>query len=250
VGADRRLTHHPGPLRYANRLVWETLRCTLPILPLIVATGWLWAIGQADPQWPALLLLVVPAATLAAIFVPCLVVLALKWALLGRARAGQHVLWSCWCSRWDFLYVAWQFYALRPLAVLEGTLLLAMYLRAMGVRIGRRVVLGPGLAQLADPDMIVIEDEVTVNANYQAHSFEDRVLKLGPVVIRRGATVGESAVVFYGAEIGEGVWVTPNSVVMKNERLSPGHAYSGCPIQVIGTAVTSGGSPNHHVGHA
>jgi non-ribosomal peptide synthetase-like protein len=233
VNADRRLTHNPGPLRFANRLVWETLRCTLPILPLFLATGWLWAIGQANVPWPALILLVVPAATMAMIFLPCLVVFTLKWTLLGRARAGQHVLWSCWCSRWDFLYVAWQFYALSPLATLEGTLLLAMWLRAMGARIGRRVVLGPGLVQLADPDMIIIEDGATVNANYQAHSFEDRVLKLGPVVVRRGATVGESAVVFYGADIGEGAWVTPNSVVMKHERLSPGHTYSGCPIQAL-----------------
>jgi carbonic anhydrase/acetyltransferase-like protein (isoleucine patch superfamily) len=108
-----------------------------------------------------------------------------------------------------------------------------MYFRTMGVRIGRRVVLGPGLIQLADPDMIVIEDDATVNANYQAHSFEDRVLKLAPVFIRCGATVGASAVVFYGADIGKDSWVAPNSVVMKNERLSPGNSYGGCPIQTF-----------------
>jgi uncharacterized membrane protein YeiB len=84
--------------------------------------------------------------------------------------------------------------------------------------------------------MITIEDGATVNANYQAHSFEDRVLKLAPVVVRRGATIGESAVLFYGADVGASAWVTPNSVVMKNERLSPARAYGGCPVQALGDA--------------
>ena len=233
VKVDPRLTHHPGAVRYFNRLIWESLRFALPILPLAVASLWMWGVTFADVAWPVALFVVAPAMTMVAIVAECLAVVALKWLLLGRARAGQHPLWSCWCSRWDFLYVAWQFCALRPLAALEGTLFLAVYLRMMGVRIGRRVVLGPGMAQFADPDMIVIEDDATVNANYQAHSFEDRVLKLAPVVVRRGATVGESAVVFYGADVGEKAWVAPNSVVMKNERLDADRSYGGCPVQAL-----------------
>ncbi len=233
VDSDRRLTHNPSLLRYTSRLFWESLRFTLPTLPLAVVSGWLGAMSMVDAGWVARVFLGAPVATLGAVAVECFAVLFLKWALLGRAKAGQHALWSCWCSRWDFLYVAWQFYAMRPLEVLEGTLLLNMYLRAMGLSIGRRVVLGPGFGQVADPDMITIEDDATVSANYQAHSFEDRVLKLAPVVVRRGATVGEAAVVFYGADIGEDAWVTPNSVVMKNERLSPGAGYCGCPVQTL-----------------
>ncbi|MCX5688253.1 MAG: DUF418 domain-containing protein, partial [Planctomycetota bacterium] len=179
----------------------------------------------------AQMLLVAPLAGAAVIGAECALVVVLKWVLLARAAAGQHALWSCWCSRWDFLYVVWQFYALRALSALEGTLFLAWYLRAMGVRVGRRVVLGPGMAQVADPDMIIIEDDATVSANYQAHSFEDRVLKLAPTVVRRGATVGEAAVIFYGSDIGEEAWVTPASVVMKNERVAPGAIACGCPVQ-------------------
>ena len=235
VNSDRNLTHNPGMLRYTTRLFWETLRFALPCVPLSMACLWYWLMSVIAPDAGLVqrALLLAPAVTLGTILVQCSVVIALKWGLLGRAKAGQHPLWSCWCSRWDFLYVAWQFYAVRYLASLEGTLLLAMYLRAMGVRIGRRVVLGPGFVQVADPDMIIIEDNATVCANYQAHSFEDRVLKLAPVVVRRGATVGESAVVFYGAEIGEETWVTSNSVVMKNEFLGPNLVYGGCPVQAL-----------------
>ena len=65
------------------------------------------------------------------------------------------------------------------------------------------------------------------------HSFEDRVLKLGHVHIGRGATVGENSVVFYGADVGEGVWVAPNSVVMKNEVLPAGLSVAGCPVEPV-----------------
>jgi hypothetical protein len=120
----------------------------------------------------------------------CLFIIALKWTLLGRVRPGQHALWSCWCSRWDFLYVAWGQYGRFALQKLAGTLLLLnWYLRAMGAKLGKRVVLGPGFSQVVDPDMIVIEDGATVNAMFQAHTFEDRVLKTDHVIIHRSATM-------------------------------------------------------------
>jgi len=161
----------------------------------------------------------------------CLLVLALKWGLLGRVKPGIHPLWSCWCSRWDFLYVAWAVFASTALSLLEGTLLLSWYLRLMGARIGRRVVLCGGFAQVVDPDMLSFEDDATVSCQFQAHTFEDRVLKIDHVTIRRRATVGSAAVLLYGADIGEGTHVAPHSVVMKRESLLPGCSYAGVPTR-------------------
>lgn len=189
--------------------------------------------GAASCTWTPPLV-AVPAVTLAVSCLACLLVLAAsKWILLGRVRPGQHPLWSCWCSRWDFLYVAWNLYARPLLAALEGTLLLHWYLRATGAHIGKRVVLGSGFAQLVDPDMLYLEDDATVHAMFQAHSFEDRVLKIDTVRIRRGATVGQAAVLLYGADIGEHTVVTPHSVVMKHEHLLPGLTYGGCPTRLL-----------------
>lgn len=80
--------------------------------------------------------------------------------------------------------------------------MLAVYLRRMGMRIGRRVVLGEGFSQVVDPDMIEIGDGATVNAMFQAHTFEDRVLKIGRVRVGAGATLGEATVPLYGADSG------------------------------------------------
>jgi non-ribosomal peptide synthetase-like protein len=161
-------------------------------------------------------------------------ILAMKWILVGRVRPGTHPLWSCWCSRWDFLYVAWGMWAAVPLSFVEGTLLLVGYLRAMGCRIGKRALLGPGFAHVVDPDMLRFGDDVTVQALFQAHTFEDRVLKVDHVDIGDGATVGANAVLLYGAEVGAGAVVEPHSVVMKRERLLPAIRYEGVPTQPTG----------------
>ena len=226
VKVDERLTYKPGALRFANRIFWESSRFLLPILPAAMALWWFDAFVAYG------FLGSVCATAVITVSLPLIVLLA-KWALLGRVRPGQHGLWSSWASRWDFHYVMWQFYGGGLLSALEGTLILPWYLRAMGMRIGKRCVLGDGFAQVVDPDMITIEDGATVHALFQAHSFEDRVLKIDYVRLRARCTVGRGAVVLYGADVGEDSHVMPNSVIMKRERLLPRRRYAGAPTDLV-----------------
>jgi non-ribosomal peptide synthetase-like protein len=232
---DRALTHDPTPVRYLNRLFWEFLRFAMPIVPVVILPVWFKLLFAAESMnSPATVaFLIAPLLSLGAVGSSCFLVLALKWALLGRVRPGVHVFWSCWCSRWDLVYVAWAVFARGALSMLEGTLLLSWYLRLMGVRIGKGVVLGGGFSQVVDPDMLSFEDGATVNCQFQAHTFEDRVLKIDRVSIRPGATVGSNAVLLYGADIGAGTHVGPHSVVMKRESLLPGRVYAGAPTRPI-----------------
>jgi len=57
------------------------------------------------------------------------------------------------------------------------------------------------------------------------------VLKIDRVRIRKGATVGHHAVLFYGADIGAGAQVAPHGVVLKGERLAAGVRWAGVPVQ-------------------
>ena len=232
---DRALTHEPGWLRYLNRVLWELLRFTVPLVPVVFLLAWFGVLDNAAEQVSlgTLLLVVVPALELGLLVLPPLLVVALKWLLLGRVRPGTHPLWSCWVSRWDFLYIAWDFWARGPLSTVDGTLLLNMFLRAMGVRIGRRVVLGPGFEQVADPDMLDFGDDSTVTVLSQAHTFEDRMLKLDRITVRAKATVGRAALLLYGADVGENTYVAPQSAVMKGERLLPNRVYVGRPTRPV-----------------
>jgi non-ribosomal peptide synthetase-like protein len=234
VECDRRLTHEPSWPRYLSRVFWELLRFALPLPPALLVLGWFVAMERLEAlvSRAVLVLAVVPALDLAFVASLCLLVLALKWLLLGRVKPGTHPLWSSWVSRWDFHFVTWEVYAHGALTALEGTLWLNWYLRLMGVRIGRGVVLGGGYAHVVDPDMLTFEDGSTVCGQFQAHTFEDRVLKIDRVRIGRGATVGTSAVLLYGADVGDGASVGPHSVVMKHERLTPGQTYVGHPTRL------------------
>jgi non-ribosomal peptide synthetase-like protein len=231
VECDGQLTFVPSWPRYLNRVFWEWLRFTLPLLPLLLVIAWFNILAAVEPlvSFPVLLWGVVPLLDFGVVAGLCLFSVALKWVLLGRVKPAVHPLWSSWCRRWEFHYIAHDLYSAGPLASLEGTLLLNWYLRAMGMRIGRHVCLGSGFADVIDHDMLEFEDGATVSAFFQAHTFEDRVLKIGRVTIRRQATVGHAAVLLYGADIGERSYVAADSVVMKGERLLDNCAYSGCP---------------------
>jgi non-ribosomal peptide synthetase-like protein len=233
VEADRSLTFDPSWYRYVNRLFWEYLRLVVPVIPALLGILWLKQIPHGRAAQTAALFygVTLPAASLALGGLLVALVFAAKWLLLGRVREGQHPLWSCWCCRWDFLYVIWANYIRGSLTSFDGTPFMAWWLRAMGSRIGRRVVLGTSFAQVVDPDMLEIGDDATVSCLLQLHSFEDRVLKIAPSRVGAGCTVGSGAVLLYGATIGAGARVEDGSVVMKRETLLPGQYYVGCPTR-------------------
>ena len=233
VTCDRALTHDPSWYRWWTRLVWELGRFALPIPPLLLLGLWFKTLLHLSPgaHWSLLAFAVAPAYVVATLAALAALTLLAKWVMLGRVRPGQHPLWSCWCSRWDFLYVLWAFYARAIVAALEGTLLLGWWLRAMGSRVGRRVVLGGGFAQVVDPDMLRFDDGATVACMFQAHTFEDRVLKIGPLRLGAASTGGSAALLFYGADVGEGARVGEHSVVMKHEHLLAGGYYVGAPTR-------------------
>src|SRR5439155_903213 len=213
AAADERLTFRPPAVRVVNRALWESLRLVLPVLPAYLVAFWATTLPRLElaSAGPRFALAVLPLAALATGAFLCSVTLAAKWLLLGRMREGRHALWSCWCSRWDFLFEVWSAYGRPVIECLEGTPFVAPWLRAMGARIGRRVVLGTSLAQLVDPDMLEIEDDATVSCHLQLHSFEDRVLKLGRSSVGAASTLSATSLLFYGARIGEGAHVSEQS---------------------------------------
>jgi non-ribosomal peptide synthetase-like protein len=235
IDAPRALTHDPSAIRRLNRWSWELARFALPAVPVLAGIAWFDALSALEGRMTTaeFRLVALPCVTFASAAVLVAACIAMKWVLVGRVRPGTHPLWSCWCSRWDFLYVAWGMWAAVPLSFLEGTLMLPAVLRLFGCRIGRRALLGPGFSHVVDPDMLRFGDGVTVQALMQAHTFEDRVLKIDHVHVRDGATVGANAVLLYGADVGERATVAPHSVVMKRERLEADTAYGGVPTQAV-----------------
>ena len=159
VECDRSLTHTPSWPRYVQRCVWELARFVLPTLPFFVVLLCFKTLFLYEDVVPAILfygvfILFYPV-LLASILL--LATVALKWLLLGRGQAGQHPLWSSWCSRWGFPVRGLGHVGEAHRPEFRGDAFGEFLVATFGVGVGRRVFLGHGFAQVVDPDMLNFE---------------------------------------------------------------------------------------------
>jgi non-ribosomal peptide synthetase-like protein len=137
-------------------------------------------------------------------FILCLTigVVAFKWLLIGRARAGKYPVHS-----WFYLR-NWVVEQLLALGVdvagpLHATLYLAPFYRALGARLGRLVEFST--ASTTTPDLLEIADGATIadEASLGASRIESGWLTLAPTRLGRRAFVGNSAVIPAGTTLGD-----------------------------------------------
>ena len=170
---------------------------------------------------------------LAAGILACAITTAAKWILVGRCRAAEHPLWSSFVWRNELadtfveeLAVPW----LAGSAI--GTPLLNLWLRSLGARIGRGAWIET--YWLPEPDLIEIGHDATVGRGVvvQTHLFHDRIMRLGPVRIGAGATLGPHAIALPGSLVAEGTTIGPQSLVMRGESVPAHSRWTGNPISV------------------
>ncbi len=113
-----------------------------------------------------------------------------------------------------------------------GTPFRPMILRALGVKVGRRVY--DGGANLTERSLVEIGDDATLNENcvIQAHSLEEGAFKSDYIRIGNGCTLGPAAFVHYGVTMGDNSIADLDSFVMKGEVLEPNSVWRGNPAKL------------------
>ncbi len=103
------------------------------------------------------------------------------------------------------------------------------YFRAMGMKVGKRVVINT--THITDAPLITLEDGVTIggSAVILAHYGMEGYLIIAPVVIRKNAVIGLHAKILADVEIGEGARILPGSVVMPKTVVPAGEIWGGIP---------------------
>ena len=138
---------------------------------------------------------------LAAVMVLTMVgALCLKWAILGRQRAGRYTLGGLAYHRW--LAINNLFRSLEPtLGVLRGSGALNVFYRFCGARIakGARIY----AADLQDLDLVEVGADAYVarDANLQPALLTTDALVLRPIRIGERAVIGQQASVFGPADV-------------------------------------------------
>jgi non-ribosomal peptide synthetase-like protein len=80
-----------------------------------------------------------------------------KWLIAGRLKAGRYPLWGVTYFRW---WLADRLVDAAPVYMLSGSALYSWWLRALGAKIGRDVMIGS--ITLRAPDLLSIGDGASI----------------------------------------------------------------------------------------
>lgn len=218
-------------------IVVESLVFGLATLPAI--SFWRWVAEQPvfGPEVVRTVLLAVSVAPAYLIFSCALMALTALacWALNWRTPEGEHSI-----RELDPGVVRWAKYnaAAHVVRVICGELFRAtpiwrLYLEGMGADIGDGVHVNT--AAIYDINLFTIGDHVVIGGKAQitAHTVEGGVLKAGPVVFERGATIGTGSIVSPGVRVGENGRIGALSFVTKGTQIPANTAYGGVPARLI-----------------
>ncbi len=234
-GFPESLTFRPSTARRWGRGLVEGLRIVLP-LAFVIAAGYLiveLVMPLADEDyWVAK---VAGALALAGCLFGLgsfLLVVALKWLLVGRYRPRAAPMWTPFVWLSEAVTNLYESLAVPNfLEVLRGTPMLPWALRLLGLRIGKGVFMNT--TDVTEFDCVHIGDGAELNAwcGPQTHLFEDRVMKIGSVDIGPRVTVGARGTILYDSQVGENARLGPLTLVAKGERLPAGTRWEGSPAR-------------------
>ena len=114
---------------------------------------------------------------------------------------------------------------------LRGSPFLPWVMRIFGTRFGHGVYMDT--TDITEFDCVTIGSFAAINAGsaLQTHLYEDRVMKVGRVVVGKGVTIGSAATVLYDTHIGDFARIGPLTIVMKGEEIPPHSSWQGAPAQ-------------------
>ena len=119
----------------------------------------------------------------------------------------------------------------------SGTPFRPMMLRAMGMKVGRKVF--DCSRSITERTLTEVGDYANLNEGsvLQAHSLEEGVFKSDFIRLGDGCTIGAGAFVHYGVTMGDRVVLDADSFLMKGETLDAQTGWRGNPARMVRSSV-------------
>ena len=158
-----------------------------------------------------------------------------KRLIAGRLTAGRYPLWGVTYFRW---WLACRFAELPDVYLLASTPWMTLYLRALGARIGRDVMIDS--ITIGAPELLTVEDGASLGTfvNLENARVEAGELILGPVVLRREASVESYAVLENDTEVGAHAQLCGQSALGAGEKIPAGEIWDGAPARKTNRTAT------------
>lgn len=175
------------------------------------------------------------AASLAAFLLATVVEFAIaaagKWLILGRIKPGRYSLWGITYFRW---WITDRLIEGAPIYMLHGSPLLVWWLRLLGAKIGKDVVIGSVTARAHD--LIDIGDGCSIGnaVNLENVRVERGAFIVGPIKLENEAYIGSYSVLEGNTGIGEYGHLDGQSALSDGKSIPASRRWSGSPARDIG----------------
>ncbi len=154
---------------------------------------------------------------------------AAKWGLIGRWKEQKIPVWSLSYFRF---WVVRQYIQVNPMAAFAGTPIYNMYLRMLGAKIGKNVVIlsksGPVCTDLIRIGDNTILSRETILKGYRA---EGGYIQTGSVAIGSNCYVGEASIIEIDTRMEDDTQLAHVSSLQAGQVIPAGKRYHGSPAE-------------------
>ena len=156
-----------------------------------------------------------------------------KWVLIGRFTPRQIPVWGPAYLRFWIVKVLIR---ANPFARFAGSPLYVLYLRALGAKIGKGVViLSPTVPVCTD--LLTIGDGTIIRktSSFTCYRAKAGTIQTGPVTLGKNVYVGEATVLDIGTAIGDGAQLGHTSSLHTGQAVPDGQHWHGSPAEPTST---------------
>jgi non-ribosomal peptide synthetase-like protein len=167
-----------------------------------------------------------------AVTFPVLLILlvAVKWLLLGRVQAGSHPLWGGFYLRFWFVR---QLSRAVPIKFLAGTPLIGIFYRLMGARVGKDVFLGS--VGVMSYDLLDIGDGASLgyDSSIDGTWVENGRLFIAPIAIGKNCAIGNRSILGGHTRLKDGASLGDLSLLPESGVIPAGEYWEGSPAAFV-----------------
>ena len=209
----------------------------MPLLLTMQAAPWLsifitYALISDDDSTVAIDLGLVFLAYAAVNLALAMLVLAAKWLVLGRTKPGRYPLWGTYFFR---LWLTQRMLSLVHLKWMQNSPILPVYLRALGAKVGKDVLISD--FDVGAIDLLSIGNDCSVGSKtvFANARIEGGWMYVGPISLGHGTALGSSCVLEGDVSVGDGSELADLTSLKSGSRVPAGELWDGAPGVKVGT---------------
>ena len=152
-----------------------------------------------------------------------------KWVLIGRWKPKQIRIWSLAYVRF---WVVKTLVQANPIVAFTGSPLFSLYLRALGAKVGRRVVIFSTHVPICT-DLLTIGEGTVIRKDSFINGYRAYAgfIQVGAITIGKNAVISESTVIDIDTSMGDGTQLGRSSSLHSGQIVPEGQRWHGSPAE-------------------